>query len=282
MTAPGLVAMLLQDAADARTASYSPTAVLVRMQTDWRDVRSSDVVIDEPSERGTHSFSVGQDHVMWTTVDVAMPGDDLAELASRSRLWPQGTPAPTEHARHTIVTVRPPDADDRADGADPVGRARLLSRTIASMIALDSTIRAVIWAPAQHLILPAAFRELAKDPDPAALMHAWVAFNVGPDHTGKRNGHTLGLGALGLMDAEILGIGDPGEITLLRLRGTAHTQLTQGQVIADGDTVGASDKERILVRHQPSTFGPPATVLRLESGGGRNRDGARRGLFRRG
>jgi len=40
--------------------------------------------------------------------------------------------------------------------------------------------------------------------------------------------------------------------------------IEQGPVIADGNTVGGSEEERVVVRHAPSMIDRPGLVYRLE------------------
>ncbi|KRC53569.1 MULTISPECIES: DUF4261 domain-containing protein [unclassified Nocardioides] len=259
-----MLAILVQDAAPhPERAQISSTALAVRFLTDWRDVDRTKV------ETGDSQLTYGDLSVLWSTMNVPCP-NDLALTCAHSRLWPPTAPPPVEHTRHTLVTTSPADG-----GRD---RAELLTKAVASMVALDPSIRAVVWAPADHVTLPAAFREVAVDGQPAALMHAWVAFNVGNHPDGHLTGHTRGLGDLGLMDIEIQSTRRSAADTLEQLRGLAHYQLTEGRVIADGDTVGADARERIQVHHVPSAFDPSVTVLQIEPAAG----GRKRGLFRRG
>lgn len=258
-----MLAILVQDAAPhPERAQISSTALAVRFLTDWRDVDRTRV------ETGEASLTYGDLSVLWSTMDVPYP-EDLAATCAHSRLWPSAAPPPLDHARHTLVTTMP--ADSGRDGA------ALLTKVVASMVALDPSIRAVVWTAAEHVLLPAALREVAVDGRPEALMHAWVAINVGTHPDGHLTGHTRGLGSLGLMDVEVQGTRRNAAETLEQLRGMALIQL-QGAVIADGDTVGATAREKILVRHMPSVFDPSVTVLEIGQGAG----GRKRGLFRRG
>ena len=258
-----LLAVLVQDAPQPGRERISPTALSVRLLTDWRDLDSTRLV------PGDSALSYDDLSVLWSTVDAPYP-DDLAASCAHSRLWPPAAPPPLGHARHTLVTTHP--------GAGGRAGAELLTKAVASMVALDPTIRAVLWAPADHVVLPAAFRELAVDGQPSSLMLAWVACNVGTHPEGHLTGHTRGLGALGLMDVEVPSTRrDAGE-TLEQLRGLALYQLADGGVIADGATVGGSASEQIVVRHAPSAFDPGVRVLQIEPG----ERPRRRGLFRRG
>ncbi|KRA39029.1 MULTISPECIES: DUF4261 domain-containing protein [unclassified Nocardioides] len=275
MTAATLIAMLLQDPPSAgRPATYSATSLAMRLGTDWRGQAPTGIELGTPTESGTESFSSAGCDVLWTAIDAPVP-DDMEQMARHSRLWPTDAPGPTNHARHTIVMVR----SDDPDSTNLRGLATLLTQVVTSLIALDDSIVAVLWNPAEHLVLPAAFRELALADLPAPVLHAWVAFNVAPDPGGNLTGHTRGLRSLGLMDIEVPSTHDTPQALLDRLRGLTQYLFDNGMTIKDGDTVGASDRERIVARHLPSALDPEVTVLTLID----DRAGAKkRGFLRRG
>lgn len=274
MTAATLVALLLQDPPSAgRPATYSATSLAMRLGTDWRGQAPTGIEIGTPTTDGTESFSSAGRDVLWTAIDAPVP-DDMDQMARHSRLWPTDAPGPTQHTRHTIVVAR----SDDPDSTDLRGLATLLTQVVTSLVALDGSVVAVLWTPAEHLVLPAAFREVAQAMLPAPVLHAWVAFNVGNHPDGHLTGHTRGLRALGLMDIEVPSTRDSPEAVLERLRGLAQYLLDNGMTINDGDTVGSSDRERIVARHLPSAIDPSITVLTLAA----DADGAKkRGLFRR-
>ena len=190
-------------------------------------------------------------------------GDDIAQICAHSRLWPDATPAPVEYAAHTIVTVmRFSD-----DGQEPnlVAQAALLSRVLASAVAVSNSIQAVYFGSANHVVLPGLFRELTQATLPEPLPIAWVAINVGARPDGVMTGHTRGMDMLGLMDIEIPETADSAEGVFSRLTGIVDYLIENGMVISDGDTLGATEDERIRVVYGPSALDPEREVMRLVS-----------------
>lgn len=188
-------------------------------------------------------------------------GDDLAEIAAHSRLWPRDQPVPTDYGAHTITSVFRADADGHEASIE---QAVLLSRVVATLVGLSDTVRAVFWGAANHAIFPPVFRDLALSALPNPLLPAWVAINVGSRPDGAMTGHTLGLDGLGVMDIEIPETTESADTVFERLSSIADYQLESGPVIGDGHTIGETADAQIVARHTPSALGDDRTVLTLE------------------
>ncbi|UNK42678.1 DUF4261 domain-containing protein [Luteimonas sp. S4-F44] len=258
------LAMLLQDRADP---ALTAEALAAQMRADWPDL-DTELLRAEPRDfdmpDGPLSIDYGDVSIL--LMPIAAPiGDDIAQIAAHSRLWPNAEPAPEDYAAHTIVTVMEFPAEGTAPTLDALGRAVLLSRVLASATALLDTVRAVYFGSANHIVLPALFRELAMAQLPEPMPLAWVAFNIGARPDGTMTGHTLGMDMLGLMDIEIPETDDSAENVFDRLTGICAYLLEHGPVIEDGDTLGESADERIVVAHAPSAYGDGRQVLQLRS-----------------
>ncbi|QBJ95442.1 DUF4261 domain-containing protein [Rhodococcus sp. ABRD24] len=268
------LAMLFQDRLDA---DITAEALAAQLHLDWPDVDFSDLAADQDASADRDGpVCLDLDGRMIALLTVPSPvGDDVADIAEHSRLWPKHVPAPTDYAAHTIVTVlRPGSAEDEA-----IADAVLLSRVIASLVALSGTIRAVYFGSANHIILPELFRDLVKDVLPEPPLLAWVAINVGQRPDGGMTGHTRGLQMLDLPDIEIPATPESAGDTFDRLTGIASYLLEQGPVIADGDTIGSTEAAEIVVDHAPSDVDPERTVLRLRFDAGQRT--RKRGWFGR-
>lgn len=264
------LAMLLQSQLDP---TLTAEALLAQMRSDWPDLDPSLLRLGEMPADGEDK-EAGEDESPMQCLEYGdclialMPipvriGDDIDQIGAHSRLWPDATPAPVDYAAHTIVTVM----EFGKDGQDTnlVAQAALLSRVLASAIALSDGIQAVYFGSANHVVLPALFRELAQATLPAPMPIAWVAINVGERPDGVMTGHTRGMDMLGLMDIEIAGTQDSAEEVFGRLTGIVDYLVENGMVISDGDTLGATAEERIRVVYGPSALDPERQVMRLQN-----------------
>lgn len=268
------LAMLFQDRLDA---DVTEGALAAQLQLDWPDVDFSGLAVggNESADRDA-PMCLDLDGKMIALLTVPSPaGDDVAEIVEHSRLWPNEVPAPADYSAHTIVTVL-----GRGDGhEDAIADAVLLSRVVASIIALTDTVRAVYFGSADHVVLPALFRDLMLDTLPEPSLLAWVAINIGERPDGVMTGHTRGLDMLGLPDVEIPETPESAEDTFDRLTSIASYLVEQGPVINDGDTIGTTEAAEIVVDHSPSAFDPDRTVLRLKFDADRSK--RKRGWFSR-
>ncbi|NLG48355.1 DUF4261 domain-containing protein [Gordonia sp. (in: high G+C Gram-positive bacteria)] len=258
------LAMLFQTELDP---TLTGEQLVARMLADFPDLDPS-LLSTEPSAGADAPLTLGYGEQMIALLGVPAPvGDDLTEIAAFSRLWPTDVPAPSDYAAHTIVTVlRPGEAGSgqSAVHVESISDAVLLSKAIASAIALSDSIVAVYFGSANHLVAPAMFRDMAIETLPQPMLPAWVALNIAPRPDGIMTGHTRGLDMLGLMDVEIVASHESAEETFGRIVNTAIYQLENGPVIGDGDTLGATAAAEVVAHHAASQVEIDKTVLSLE------------------
>lgn len=265
------LAMLLQAQLDP---TLTADALLAQMRSDWPELDPSLLRLGEMSADDGQDKASGDDESPVQCLEYGdclialMPipvqiGDDIDQVCAHSRLWPNATPPPVDYAAHTIVTVMAFGKD--GEDANLVAQAALLSRVLASAIALSDSIQAVYFGSANHVVLPGLLRELTLATLPAPMPMAWVAINVGERPDGVMTGHTRGMDMLGLMDIEIAQTQDSAEEVFGRLTGIVDYLVENGMVISDGDTLGASNEERIRVVYGPSALDPERQVMQLRS-----------------
>jgi hypothetical protein len=265
------LAMLLQSRIDPRLGA---AALIDQLCKDWPDLDAAELkqataeaagAATADDGDGDAAITIGYKGFLIALMPIPAPigTDDIAQLCTHSRLWPNDRPAPQDYAAHTIVTVM--GSGDAEPDAAGVPRAVLLSKVLASAIALTGSIQAVYFGNANHVVLPELFRDLARELLPQPLPMAWVAVNVGERPDGVMTGHTRGMDMLGLMDIEIPATRDSAEDVYGRLSGICGYLIEHGQVINDGDTLGSTADERIKVVYAPSAFGDGRQVMRLDA-----------------
>ena len=248
---PGGIAMLLQHHVDA---GVTPEAVRDQMLADWPDL--GPITVMPPSDMDDEDGAVAQFSlecenaiIIVTTMDSQF-ADDTAELCAGSRLWPDAATFDTAYQATTIVAVYFEDED-----------------------AADIAVRAPL------------FREMAQEILPNPPLYLWVAFNAGFREGGEFASTTVGLDSLGLMDIEIPDSSKTPEDTQEFILNLVIYLLENGPVIADGDTVGESETERIRAVYTESMFYPDKTVIQLrneQSGSDKGNGKPKRSWFRRG
>jgi Domain of unknown function (DUF4261) len=91
----------------------------------------------------------------------------------------------------------------------------------------------------------------------------WLRFQLVRASEDELGLYTLGMDQFGLMNLEVdrckMDVQDLFEF----VSNLAHYLIQQGPIIADGNTVGGSEEERILVRHRPSMIDTKRRVYKI-------------------
>ena len=235
-------------------AKLSPSGVKRDLETTWFDLPS---VGDVEKKDNTFSIQVGEANIIVGHMPAPIPWGDLEGPCATSWIWPDAAKSLKSHATHLIVTVMGED--------DPVERAELLTKAIAAIIAACQEVAGVFWCPGHLVISPKVFREFAVDVLPEGPpVHVWINFRVGKNEKGGASGFTTGLSELGHMEIETENATEPPGELRKRLIAVAGYLLENGPVIADGNTIGEDENEKIKVIYSPSAFGNPDRVMRLD------------------
>ncbi|WP_375159381.1 DUF4261 domain-containing protein [Bradyrhizobium sp. RDT46] len=160
--------------------------------------------------------------------------------------WPESKAVAGRHRGHLIVSTL-------GKSEQPLVSARITTAVIGALIAMMPEACGVVWAG--RVARPAElWLETSRDafaPFPDYPFTLWV--DILPFRSGARIGAvTVGLSAFVGREIEFV----TAKLTLPALfdkvAGLAAYLIEHGSVVKDGDTIGASASERILVRHQNS------------------------------
>lgn len=172
----------------------------------------------------------------------------LSALTSR-------TPFPP-HAEHLVVAA----LGDGKPGID-AQLERLVPFTLL-VAALAQTGRAigVYWGPG-HVTHPRDFFVDSVRTGPGGMLTVWTGVSMAREGQGVSL-LTTGLSQFGVLELMVTST-QPGT-ALGRLFDLASYAVERGAAPADGDTIGASEQEKLTVRHVPSPSVPGTMVWRVE------------------
>lgn len=187
----------------------------------------------------------------------AIPGCEAEENADRNFLWPNGREEAATHRSHVIVT------NIGAEEQSPIQSAIAVSRLALVALRLFDGL-GVYWGNAGVCNSRAVFEDFCENmADDHIPVPVWLRFQLVRASDDGIGMYTLGMRQFGLMDIEVdrctMDISDLFEF----VSNIAHYLIQSGPVISDGNTVGGSAEERILVRHRPSMIDKTKKVYKI-------------------
>ena len=199
-----------------------------------------------------------------TVILTANAGFDPSEVQSaleQAWQWPQSREVVALCHSSLLVT------DMLSSGLDHRERLELFHRALVSALEV-APCEAIYWRPSDQLIEPAAYLRERRAPEPNSLFGAVNVrlFNIEKRAPGEKLMDTLGLAALGLPDLQCHFLDlDPNEVGSL-LYNTALYIYKNGDIIADGETLGLSPEQKWICRHEDALVPPDRVVLDVNPG----------------
>jgi len=219
--------------------------------------------IAEVDDGGVVGVTCGSETIGFLALMPApIPGGEAEDNADGNFLWPNGREEAAAHRSHVIVTVA-----GGSDPGSPLEAALMLSKLSLVALRLYEGI-GVYWGSARVCNSRAFFEASCEGMSEGQLpVPVWLRFQFVRDGDGTKGLYTLGMPQFGLMDVEVERFdGDPEDVFGI-VCGMAHYLLQSGPVIADGNTVGGTPEEQIIVRHLSSRVDPGRTVYKILFGG---------------
>lgn len=253
------IAILLQNTVDF---GVTQEALREQLSKDWPDLDQQQLADDpeftENPAPGMAAFTYKDSGFLVKPIPVPF-GQQPIEKRAISSLWPTGAEFNEDYQAHSLVMVA------NSESLTGVERAELLSKVVASLVAISPETFAVVWPASDQLIMPKVFRNVARSLLPDPLLLIWLNFSVGKQPSGNFAVATIGLDRMDLMDLEILESNRSPAATVDFLASIADYLIRNGLIIKDGDTVGQAEGERIIVRFAPSMIQEGKMVIQLQA-----------------
>lgn len=198
-------------------------------------------------EKSGLTLALGDGSSLWIHhLPAPIPWSELEGPCQTTFMWEEAEKALKPHKSHLLVAYR--NGKGRA-----VERNLVLTRAVAAALR-SSDAAGVYWGAAPLVQSPRIFLEMSAQAGPQELpLLLWVDFRLGAGQSpGTVTLVTYGLDRLGQREIEIRDSTHPGRKLVALAYDVAHYALTSGQTIQDGDTVGATDAQRIRARIRPS------------------------------
>lgn len=212
----------------------------------------------EVSDRSLVTVSRGEEAVGFIAfMPAPIPDGEAERYADGNFLWPYGEIEAGKHQSHLIVTTM------GAGDQKPIPAAIALSKlTLVALELFDGL--GVYWGNASVSNSREAFEAFCKDVTEDQLpIPVWLRFQLVRAAGDEVGIYTLGMDQFGLMDIEA----DRSPMDVQELfefvSNLAAYLIKSGPIIADGNTVGGSAEQRILVRHRPSMIDKKRRVYKI-------------------
>lgn len=190
-------------------------------------------------------------------VPVPIPNGEAEDNAERNFLWPNGKEEAAEHRSHVIVT------NVGTDEQTPIQSAITLSRLTLVALKLFDGI-GVYWGNASVCNSRGVFEDFCQDMSEEHVpVPVWLRFQLVRAARDAAGIYTLGMQQFGLMEIEVDRCAMDFQELFEFVSNIAHYLIQSGPVIADGNTVGGNDNERIVVRHRPSMIDDSRRVYKI-------------------
>lgn len=236
--------------------------------TEPEDLSRAGEVVDEVFGLGYSAEITGEGRIISVThgndsigmlvhAPIPIPTQEAEEKADRNFLWPNGRDEAAKHRSHVII------ANISSGNQTPVQSAILLSRLTLVALKLFDGI-GVYWGNANVSNSRDVFEDFCKNMSEEHLpVPMWLRLQVVRASEDEIGMYTLGMHQFGLMEIEV----DRCRMELWELSGfvadMARYLIQRGPVIADEDTTGGSENQRILVRHWPSMIDDDRRVYKV-------------------
>lgn len=205
----------------------------------------------------TLTFDLGKAIAAVSLMPAPIPWEELEGPCATAWYWPEATQALKDHKYHLIVALM-------KSPFDTIDTTLLFTKLVAS-VAASVKADGIYWGAGTLVHCPETFIEQSKEMSQEYLpLYLWIDFRVQKGNIEKYTLFTTGMESLGFMEIEILNSECEPSLLIDRAYNIAHYLLDNGPILKDGNTIGLSEEEKILVRHVPSIFEASRKVYRLE------------------
>ncbi|MGE3346714.1 MAG: DUF4261 domain-containing protein [Ramlibacter sp.] len=235
----------------AEPALPSAEKVAASLRTRLGDAQPVTAVSAQDPQAFVMRVSGGTVTVM--LADRPIPNQELDHICRQAWYWKTACEAVAAHRAHLVVTLM-------GTTLGKVDAALLLTQVMASL--MDANAIASYWGESLQS-RDDFLRQGASASRERLPIMLWVHFRLSHDPLAGWAISTSGMQGFGLLEIECRNAPVDGRSLFGLAAGMVNYLLTKGPVIQDGDTIGESASQSIVVRKAPSYWNPGQTVYRI-------------------
>ena len=203
------------------------------------------------------TFELGEATVGIASIPRPIPWEELEGPIAAAWYWPQAEDTLVDQQAHLLVTL----LDEQKE---PIPKSMLLTKIVAALVNEVDAL-GIFWGPGRLVHEPSAFVEQCSQMTHEHLpLYLWIDFRIQREADGSLILFTTGLERLGQPEIEVRNYQGEPQRLLEAVYNVAHYALDRIKPLQDGDTIGVSDFERLVVHQEPSMLDPNKPVIRLE------------------
>lgn len=212
----------------------------------------------DTSDANIVSIQKGSDTIGFLALMPApIPNEEAENNAEDNFLWPNGREEVAKHNCHIIVTNAGTGEHTPIEAVIAIAKLALVALELFDGLG-------VYWGNGcvcnNRETFESFCEDLSEEHVPLAAIMRFQFVSADNDEIGL---YTLGMNQFGLMEIEVdhstMDLSDLFEYVC----NVAHYLVVSGPVIGDGNTIGADENERVVVRHQPSMIDKSRKVYKI-------------------
>jgi hypothetical protein len=207
-------------------------------------------------ENSATVLQIGGQIVALMFIDKPIPWDDVAQVCKLAYYWKEAEETLKPHQAHIIVSIMSEE--------DSIAKYNLLTKVNASLLKISPALG--VYMGTQNLVM-----SVDRYLEESELLHSnalpislWVYFGLYAEGEGKISGYTYGLSEFGKMELEI----SESAQTLTDIYGflynISHYLLAHNPELKDGETIGMTAEQKVMMTHQDSRYLEGAKAIDLD------------------
>ena len=161
-----------------------------------------------------------------------------------------------KHKAHLVVTM------SLEGDMQLIEAQRLFTRAVAGVVEASEAV-GVYWGMGNVSHPAKFFLDVVGDREDMWIT-LWTGISRARDNPLRMSLLSLGMAQFGLMDLLVTGPFDMGQDLLMSMFQALQYSLNRGQDIPEGDTIGGSSDDRLVVKYEQSPIDPEATIWRID------------------
>jgi hypothetical protein len=203
-------------------------------------------IIEPTGDDTSLVFRLDRETVAIAHMEVPIPTSDIEGTAQYAYNWQTALEDTKGHKSHLIVSVM-------QGGQDQIARFKIFTKVLCSLLRITNSIG--VYKGSQSLLLPKD--DYLKDAEAMSEeylpLNLWIYFGLRVTDKGN-SGYTYGLKEFNKAELEIVDSSKSLDDIRSFLFDVSHYVLENDVTFRDGQTVGGSEKEKILIEYSKGQF----------------------------